>query len=210
MDFGRNEKWNLRTSSLPRFLVRVRRERRGPWMKCRVRTINKLFYSRMISLFSDIWLILNNFYMKPALSGIFPFLLFLSKICPFSRIIIIIFSFFFTILGREEKISTGNLISNDARTTNERTYAMRTRDRGLLNSMRDRTVASMARESHTGKYASIIAWRKVRGCFEAYLSESSASTAAACADPLVTIAGNGKGMVDRRCCCTRVEGYFVR
>lgn len=83
----------------------------------------------------------------------YPFSFFSRKFVLFLVLLLL----FFTISRREEKISTGNLISNDARTTNERTYAMRTRDRGLLNSMRDRTVASMARESHTGKYASIIA-----------------------------------------------------
>lgn len=70
------------------FPCRVRRERRGPWMKCRVRTINKLFYSRMISLFSDIWLMLNNFYMKPALSGIF-------SLSPFSLENLSFFSYYY-------------------------------------------------------------------------------------------------------------------
>lgn len=73
---------------------------------------------------------------------------------------------------------------------------MRTRDKGLLNTMRDRTVLSMV-ESPIEESMHLLLRDERLEAVSRLIFQSSASTAAACANPLVTIARNEKGMVDQ-------------
>lgn len=73
---------------------------------------------------------------------------------------------------------------------------MRTRDKGLLNTMRDRTVVSMV-ESPIEESMHLLLRDERLEAASRLIFQSSASTAAACANPLVTIARNEKGMVDQ-------------
>ena len=73
---------------------------------------------------------------------------------------------------------------------------MRTRDKGLLNTMRDPTVVSMV-ESPIEESMHLLLRDERLEAASRLIFQSSASTAAACANPLVTIARNEKGMVDQ-------------
>lgn len=73
---------------------------------------------------------------------------------------------------------------------------MRIRDKGLLNTMRDRTVVSMV-ESPIEESMHLLLRDERLEAASRLIFQSSASTAAACANPLVTIARNEKGMVDQ-------------
>lgn len=73
---------------------------------------------------------------------------------------------------------------------------MRTRDKGLLNTMRDRTVVSMV-ESPIEESMHLLLRDERLEAASRLIFQSSVSTAAACANPLVTIARNEKGMVDQ-------------
>lgn len=77
---------------------------------------------------------------------------------------------------------------------------MRTRDKGLLNTMRDRTVVSMVEsrvQSPIEESMHLLLRDERLEAASRLIFQSSASTAAACRNPLVTIARNEKGMVDQ-------------